>query len=145
VIAQPLLLVEDNEDDIELALHAISRAEIGGGVIVVRDGESALDYLFRRGRYFERDPRELPAVVWLDLQLPDIQGLDILRQLRAHDETRRIPVVVLTTSNEPSDINTSYDLGVNSYICKPLDLDGFVSLVNQMGEYWLNTNISPSA
>ncbi len=145
MIRQPLLLVEDNEDDIELAMHAIRKTRLTSEVVVARDGDEALDYLFCRGRHAHRDPLLSPAVVWLDLQLPTIQGLDVLRALRARDDTKRIPVVVLTTSGEPSDIRDSYDLGVNSYICKPVDLDGFVTLVGQMGQYWLDLNVAPDA
>ncbi|PWC35582.1 response regulator [Azospirillum sp. TSO22-1] len=138
-----ILLVEDNADDVELTLHAFRASRVANEVVVMRDGETALDYLFGTGAYAGRDVRDLPALVLLDLKLPGIGGIEVLRALRARPETRRVPVVVLTTSDETTDVGGCYDLGVNSYIRKPVAFDAFNDVVNQLGLYWLVTNTPP--
>lgn len=135
-----LLLVEDNPDDVELTRRAFARAEIANRLVVATDGEEALDYLFGTGTHAGRDPLDLPHAVLLDLKLPKISGLDVLRRIRAEEATRRLPVIVLTTSREERDIVTSYDLGANSYIRKPVDFAQFVEAARTLGLYWLTLN-----
>jgi two-component system response regulator len=141
--AGAILLVEDNDDDIELTVRALRRNRLVNRIDVVRDGAEALDYLFRRGRYAGRE--EDPQLVLLDLKLPKVGGLEVLEQVRADPRTRRLPVVVLTSSNVESDLARSYDLGANSYIRKPVDFQQFVAAVNQLGLYWLVLNEPPPA
>ncbi|WP_448191017.1 response regulator [Azospirillum sp. sgz301742] len=138
-----ILLVEDNADDVELTLHAFRTSRVANKVVVARNGEAALDYMFGTGPYAGRDIRELPALVLLDLKLPGIGGVEVLRALRARAETRRVPVVILTTSDEEADVVGCYDLGVNSYIRKPVAFDAFSDVVNQLGLYWLVMNTPP--
>ena len=138
-----VLLVEDNEDDVELALHAFSRSQECPEIKVVRDGEEALEFLWHTGRYADLDGHDLPALVLLDLQLPGIGGLEVLRRLRERPETRRIPVVILTTSDAEADIIGGYDRGVNSYIRKPVGFASFSEMVQQLEHYWLVTNLAP--
>jgi len=135
-----ILLVEDNPDDEELALMAFEQSEIVNKVVVVRDGAEALDYLFGTGRHINRDLSNMPAVVLLDLKLPKIDGLEVLRRLRADQRTNFIPVVVLTTSNEEQDLINSYKLGCNSYVRKPVDFTEFINAARQLGLYWLGLN-----
>ena len=138
-----ILLVEDNPDDVKLTLHALKECNIANKVVVVSDGVEALDYLFGTGAHAGRDLSDLPAVVLLDLKLPKIDGLEVLRRMRADSRTRRLPVVVLTSSREEQDIVASYDLGANSYIRKPVDFEQFVAAVGQLGLYWLLLNETP--
>lgn len=138
-----ILLVEDNPDDEALTLRALKKNNIINEVVVVRDGAEALDYLFGRDQYSGRAGQDLPELVLLDLKLPKVDGLEVLRQLRAAPETRRLPVVILTSSNEQRDIVTGYDLGANSYIRKPVDFSQFTEAVRQLGIYWLVLNVSP--
>lgn len=138
--AQDILLVEDNPDDVELTRIAFAEAGIDGRLAVVRDGAEALDYLFARGAHAGRDPEALPAIVLLDLNLPKLDGREVLQGIRSDPRTRKLPVVVLTTSDEPFDVEASYALGVNSYIRKPVDFDQFVAVVKQIGLYWLVLN-----
>ncbi len=138
-----ILLVEDNPDDEALTLRALKKNNIMNEVVVARDGVEALDYLFGTGAHAGRDVTIQPQVVLLDLKLPKVDGLEVLRRIRADDRTRLQPVVVLTTSNEDSDIITSYKLGVNSYIRKPVDFAQFMEAVHHLGLYWLVLNISP--
>lgn len=135
-----ILLVEDNPDDEALTLRAIRRNHIANEVVIARDGAEALDYLFARGSYEGRDMADLPAVVLLDLKLPKVDGLDVLRQMRHNERTRLVPIVVLTTSNEERDIVESYSLGANSYVRKPVDFEQFSQAVGQLGMYWLLLN-----
>ena len=135
-----ILLVEDNPDDVELTRLAFDEAKIANQLAVVGDGAEALDYLFARGRFADRDPADLPSLVLLDLNLPKIDGREVLQAIRANEATRALPVVVLTTSTEPFDVEATYALGVNSYIQKPVDFERFVWAVKQVGLYWLVLN-----
>ncbi|HHH38131.1 MAG TPA: response regulator [Sedimenticola sp.] len=138
-----ILLVEDNADDEALTLRALRKANIANEVVVARDGVEALDYLFASGRWAGRDNRKQPQVVLLDLKLPRIDGLGVLKRLRADRRTRLLPVVILTASDEERDIIESYSLGANSYIRKPVDFDHFIEAVRQLGLYWLVLNLAP--
>lgn len=140
---QIILLVEDNPDDVELTRRALFKSNILNELIVARDGAEALDWLFCRGDFVERDPCQAPAVVLLDLKLPKIDGLEVLRQMRENTSTRMLPVVVLTSSREEQDVISSYKLGANSYIRKPVDFNQFVDAVKQLGLYWLLLNEAP--
>lgn len=135
-----ILLVEDNPDDAALTLRAFKKVNIANQVVVCRDGAEALDFLFARNAYSDRDPNEQPSVILLDLKLPKIDGLEVLQELRSHDQTKHLRVVVLTSSREEQDIIQSYDLGANSYIRKPVDFDKFLTAVGQLGLYWLLLN-----
>jgi len=137
-----ILLVEDNPDDEALTLRALRKNNIANEVIVARDGVEALDYLFGEGAHADRDLTDQPQVILLDLKLPKVDGLEVLKRIRQDDRTRRLPVVILTTSSEDSDIISSYDLGANSYIRKPVDFDQFMEAVRQLGLYWLVLNIT---
>lgn len=134
-----ILLVEDNPDDVELTLHALEKNNIANPIKVIRDGQEALDYLFYKGKY-QKSEHELPNLILLDLKLPKVDGIDVLKAVKGDRKTKLIPVVVLTSSKEESDIVRSYDLGVNSYIRKPVDFDQFVETVKQIGFYWLLIN-----
>jgi two-component system response regulator len=140
-----ILLVEDNPDDEILTLRALRRANVGNDIVVVRDGVEALDYLFGTGGHAGRDTRELPHVMLLDLKLPRIDGLEVLRRVRADDRTRVLPVVILTSSIEERDRIEGYRLGANSYVQKPVDFTEFVEAVRQLGLYWLLLNQPPPA
>jgi two-component system response regulator len=140
-----ILLVEDNPDDEALTLRALRKSNIANEVVVARDGVEALDYLFATGAHEGRHPAAMPQVVLLDLKLPRVDGLEVLRRVRADDRTRFLPVVVLTTSTEQKDIVDSYQLGANSYIRKPVDFVQFSEAVQQLGLYWLLMNVSPEA
>ncbi|WP_275096064.1 response regulator [Sedimenticola hydrogenitrophicus] len=141
--SKPILLVEDNADDEVLALRAFSKSNISNPIVVARDGAEALDYLFAQGQYADRDSRDLPAVVLLDLKLPKIDGLEVLRRIRDNEQTRMLPVVVLTSSRQDEDLVSSYNLGANSYVRKPVDFNEFVAAVGQLGMYWLLLNQLP--
>ncbi len=138
-----ILLIEDNPDDEALTLRALKKNNIINEVVVARDGAEALDYLFCRGKYADRDPQIQPELVLLDLKLPKVDGLEVLKALRSEPSTRRLPVVILTSSNEQRDILAGYDLGANSYIRKPVDFTQFTEAVRQLGMYWLVLNVSP--
>jgi two-component system response regulator len=137
-----ILLVEDNPNDEELTLYALKKNNITNQIQVVRDGAEALEYLFCTGAYAHRKINEPPKVVLLDLKLPKVDGLEVLEQIKADSRTRTIPVVVLTSSQEERDIVESYQLGVNSYIVKPVDFEQFIDVVRQLGLYWMLLNIS---
>ncbi len=139
-----ILMVEDNPNDAELALRSLKKNNITNSVVHVTDGEEALDFLFARGKFAHRTLENWPKVVLLDLKLPKVDGLELLRAMRADPRTKLIPVVVLTTSREESDIVESYRLGVNSYIVKPVDFDKFTEAVKDMGLYWLLLNQPPT-
>ncbi|MDO9019675.1 MAG: response regulator [Deltaproteobacteria bacterium] len=136
----PILLVEDNSSDEKLTLLAFRQHAYGHDVVVLRDGADALDYLFASGPYADRDPAELPAMVLLDLKLPRIGGLEVLRRIRAAERTRFLPVVVLTASREERDVVRSYQLGANAYVRKPLDFTDFVEAARAIGTFWLLLN-----
>jgi two-component system response regulator len=140
-----ILLVEDNPDDEALTLRALKKNNISNQVIVARDGAEALDYLFGTGQYSGRDANRTPQVVLLDLKLPKVDGLQVLRQLRANESTKFLPVVILTSSNEDQDRLTGYSLGANSYVRKPVDFNQFIEAVRQLGLYWLILNEQPPA
>jgi len=135
-----IVLVEDNANDEELTLRAFRKSNIVNRVVVVRDGAEALDYFFCRGAHANRPPGEIAQVVLLDLKLPKIDGLDVLRALRADERTRLIPIVILTSSAEDQDLLRGYGLGANSYVRKPVDFTQFVEAVRQLGLYWLVIN-----
>lgn len=138
-----ILLVEDNQDDQLLALRALRNSTVKSEVVVVSDGAEALDYLFGKGNYAERDLSVMPQLILLDLKLPKIDGLEVLRQLRANNRTHLLPVVILTTSAEEKDRLHSYSLRANSYVRKPVDYTEFAQAVQQLGLYWLVLNQAP--
>jgi CheY-like chemotaxis protein len=135
-----ILLIEDNEDDVELTLRALKRNNIKNDVVVARDGVEGLDFLFGTGSYAGRDVSVVPAVILLDLKLPRVDGLEVLKKLRSEDRTRLLPIVILTSSNEEQDRLKSYGLGANSYVRKPVDFTQFMEAVRQLGLYWLVLN-----
>jgi two-component system response regulator len=138
-----ILLIEDNASDIALTRRALDKARIANVLVVAEDGDAALDYLWGRGAHAGRDVSDLPAFALLDLKLPKVPGLEVLRRIRGDLRTRRLPVVILTSSREDQDLAASYDLGVNSYIRKPVDFKQFAQCVEQLGLYWLVLNEAP--
>ena len=138
-----IMIVEDNEDDIELAMRAFKRNHIINDIIVARDGVEALDYLFGTGPHAGRDLCIMPEVVLLDLKMPRLGGLEVLRRIRANERTKYLPVVVLTSSDEEKDMIDSYHYGVNSYIRKPVDFEQFTEAVRQLSLYWIVLNQCP--
>ena len=138
-----ILLVEDNPDDEALTLRALKKSNIMNKVVVARDGAEALDFLFCTGTYADRDPNNKPQVILLDLKLPKVDGLEVLRHIRADERTRLLPVVILTSSKEEQDMIKGYSLGANSYVRKPVDFNQFVESVRQLGLYWLILNEAP--
>jgi two-component system response regulator len=135
-----ILLVEDRADDVELTIRAFEKANVANEIVVACDGEEAIDYLFATGRHTGRDPKVMPQVVLLDLKLPKIDGLGVLRRMRADERTRRLPVVIMTSSNEEQDVISGYDLGANSFVRKPVDFVQFVEAARLLGLYWLVMN-----
>ena len=140
-----ILLVEDNPDDEALAIRALKKSNLANEIAVARDGVEALDFLFCEGSYVDHDPHDAPVVVLLDLKLPKIDGLEVLKRIKSDERTRRLPVVIMTSSSEEQDIVNSYDLGANSYIRKPVDFNQFTEAVAQLGLYWLVLNEVPDA
>lgn len=140
---QTILLVEDNANDEFLTLRALRKYNVANNVVVTRDGAETLDYLFGTGQDASRDVKDLPVLMLLDLKLPKVDGLEVLRQVRAHEQTRYLPVVILTSSNEEKDIIDGYELGTNSYVQKPVEFDAFVDAVGSLGLYWLMLNEPP--
>ena len=139
-----ILLVEDNADDELLALRALKKSSVPNTVVVARDGVEALDYIFGRGDYAGRNLCEQPKVVFLDLKLPKLNGIDVLRSIRQDARTKTLPVVLLTSSDEPCDMVDGYECGANSFINKPVDFDEFVEQVKLLGQYWLGINRVPA-
>ncbi|MGA2040897.1 MAG: response regulator [Bryobacteraceae bacterium] len=138
-----ILLIEDNSSDVDLTKRALEKGRIANQLVVARDGKEALDYLWSEGAYAGRDVSDLPAITLLDLKLPKVPGLEVLRRLRGDARTRRLPVVILTSSKEEQDVAAGYDLGANSYIRKPVDFKQFTEAIEQLGLYWLVWNESP--
>jgi two-component system, response regulator len=138
-----ILLIEDNPDDVDLTLLAFEEGGMCNDIIVTRDGEEALDYLFQRGKYSGRQPDELPSIILLDLKLPKVSGLEVLQQIRADTRTNCLPVIVLTSSKEEEDVMRSYRLGANAYVRKPVDYGEFVKAARTLGLFWLLLNESP--
>jgi two-component system, response regulator len=138
-----ILLVEDNPDDVDLTLRALKNNKISNKIIIARDGEEALDYLYCQGPYAGRDKSEMPVVVLLDIKLPKIDGMEVLKRIRQNDATRLIPVVILTSSLEDRDLVNGYNLGANGYVRKPVTFEQFSEAVKQLGLYWLLWNAPP--
>lgn len=138
-----ILLVEDNPDDEALTLRALNKNRVANNIVVVRDGVEALDYLFGSGSYAGRDPFDLPQVVLLDIKLPKVDGLEVLRRIRSDPRTHMLPVVILTSSREEQDLIQAYSNGANSYVRKPVDFNQFVEAIGQLGLYWLVLNEAP--
>jgi two-component system, response regulator len=138
-----ILLVEDNPSDIDLTKRAFEKGHINNNLIVAEDGQEALDYIFGKGIYASRDVNQLPVLILLDLKLPKIGGLEVLKIIRATEKIKRLPVVILTSSKEEQDVAASYDLGVNSYIRKPVDFNQFADAIKHLGLYWLIINEPP--
>jgi two-component system, response regulator len=138
-----ILLVEDSQDDMDLAMHALRRENLANSIFVVRDGEDALDFLFCRGAFKQRSFDHPPKLVLLDLKLPKVDGIEVLKQLKSDPRTKTIPVVIMTSSKEERDLVNGYNLGANSYIQKPVDFDQFRNTVKQVGLYWLVINQAP--
>ncbi|HEV2717095.1 MAG TPA: response regulator [Terriglobales bacterium] len=138
-----ILLVEDSQDDMDLAMHALRRENLANSIFVVRDGEDALDFLFCRGAFKQRSFDHPPKLVLLDLKLPKVDGIEVLKQLKSDPRTKTIPVVIMTSSKEERDLVNGYNLGANSYIQKPVDFDQFRNIVKQVGLYWLVINQAP--
>ena len=143
IVEKIILMVEDNPNDVALALRAFKKSHIQNEVVVVYDGAEALDYLFARGSYAGRDPAILPAVILLDLNLPKLGGIEVLQQIRANEQTKLLPVVILTSSNEDKDRLEGYISGCNSYVQKPVDFIQFAEAIRQLGLYWLILNKPP--
>ena len=138
-----ILLVEDNPDDEELTMRALKKNNISNEIVVARDGAEALDYLFTRGKYSGRDQSKMPQLILLDLKLPKVDGIEVLKHIRADERTKLLPVVILTLSKEQQDLINGYSCGANSYIRKPVDFKEFIEAVGQLGLYWLMLNESP--
>lgn len=138
-----ILLVEDNPDDVELTVHALRREKLANDITVARDGEEALDFVFCRGQHSDRSFQNPPRLILLDLKLPKIEGLDVLRAIKADPRTKAVPVVIMTSSREERDLVESYKLGVNAYVQKPVDFEQFRGIVKELGLFWLVINQAP--
>jgi two-component system, response regulator len=138
-----ILLIEDNPSDIKLTLKALQKHNLANKVTVLKDGAEALDFIYAEGKYAGRNNREMPKVIFLDLKLPLVDGIEVLRKLKSEKITKKIPIVVLTSSKESKDIDECYKLGVNSYVVKPLDFEKFLESVSNIGLYWVLTNEPP--
>jgi two-component system, response regulator len=139
-----ILLIEDNMNDAELTIRALKKKKLANNLVHLKDGAEALDFIFAKGEYADRDIMSTPKVILLDLKMPRIDGIEVLQKIRADERTQKIPVVVLTSSKEDPDVDRCYRLGVNSYIVKPVDFDNFLEAVSQLGLYWLLLNHPPS-
>lgn len=135
-----IVIVEDSPHDAELMVRSLKKNRLANSLIVLEDGEQALDFIFRRGQYADRDLSGTPKVIFLDLKLPKVDGLEVLKQVKSNEQTRKIPVVIVTSSKEDPDIATAYNLGANSYVVKPVDFGNFVKAITQLGLYWLVIN-----
>ncbi|HEY8784420.1 MAG TPA: response regulator [Mucilaginibacter sp.] len=135
-----ILLVEDNPHDAELTIRSLKKVNLSNRLIHVKDGAEALDFIFAKGAFANRQIENKPKVILLDLKMPKVDGIEVLRQIKSNDMTKRIPVVVMTSSKEEQDVVTSYNLGVNSYVVKPVDFESFAKAVSELGLYWLITN-----
>lgn len=143
IIPVEILLVEDNPNDAALAVRALTKKHLSNHIEVVEDGEEALDFLFHRGKFATRAEQTLPRVVFLDLKLPKISGIEVLKEIRANEATAKLPVVIVTSSKEDPDIVSAYEYGANSYVVKPVDFESFYKAVSDMGMYWLVLNEPP--
>ncbi|MTK63576.1 MAG: response regulator [Methanobacterium sp.] len=139
-----ILLVEDNPTDAELTMRALKRKNLINKLVWVKDGAEALDFIFAKGEFLDRNPEDLPKLILLDLRMPKVDGLEVLHKIKENESTKNIPVVVLTSSKEDRDIVESYKLGVNSYVSKPVEFDEFIEAVSTMGFYWILINKPPS-
>ena len=137
-----VLLVEDNIHDAEMTIRSLKKVNLANNLVHVKDGEEAIDFVFAQGKFAGRDMVQ-PKVILLDIKMPKVDGIEVLRRIKSHEATRNIPVVIMTSSKEEQDIISSYELGVNSYVVKPVDFEGFAKAVSQLGLYWLLTNQSP--
>jgi len=137
-----ILLVEDNPHDAEMTIRALKKSNLANRLIHVKDGAEALDFIFSKGAFADRSIDDKPKVILLDIKMPKVDGIEVLRQIKSDENTRTIPVVIMTSSKEEQDIITSYNLGVNSYVVKPVDFEGFAKAVSELGFYWLITNQS---
>jgi two-component system response regulator len=135
-----VLLVEDNVHDAEMTIRSLKKVNLANNLVHVKDGEEALEFVFAQGKFADRDVVNTPKVILLDIKMPKVDGIEVLRRIKAHEATRCIPVVIMTSSKEEQDIIDSYELGVNSYVVKPVDFEGFAKAVSQLGMYWLLTN-----
>ncbi|OPX59757.1 MAG: response regulator PleD [Methanobacterium sp. PtaB.Bin024] len=138
-----ILLVEDNPTDAELTMRALKRNNLANKLVWVKDGEEALDFIHAKGQFAERNPKELPRLILLDLRMPKVDGFEVLKNIKSNENTCRIPVVVLTSSKEDQDVVESYKLGVNSYVGKPVEFDNFIDAVSTLGLYWMLINKPP--
>lgn len=138
-----ILLIEDNPNDVELTLHALRKHHLANHIHVINDGEEAVEYIFCKGKYADRDQFQTPKVIFLDLKLPKVDGIEILKMIKNDPRTKKIPVIILTSSKEERDIMTSYESGANSFIVKPVNFENFVTSIGDLGLYWLVLNESP--
>lgn len=138
-----VLLVEDNIHDAEMTIRALKKVNLANKLIHVKDGEEALEFIFARGKFADREASNLPKVILLDIKMPKVDGIEVLRQLKSQEASKAIPIVIMTSSKEEQDIISSYELGVNSYVVKPVDFEGFAKAVSELGLYWLLTNQPP--
>lgn len=138
-----ILIVEDNPNDAELTIRALKKQNLANNIFLVEDGAEALDFIYCQGRYEKRKLSKPPKVVFLDLKLPKVSGLEVLKELKSHPETKKLPVVVVSSSKEDPDIKTAYELGANSYVVKPVDFDKFIEAMSNTGLFWLLVNESP--
>jgi len=139
-----ILLVEDNPHDAEMTIRALRKVNLANKLIHVKDGAEALDFIFAKGAFSDRHIENKPKVILLDIKMPKVDGIEVLRQIKLNETTKTIPVVIMTSSKEEQDVITSYDLGVNSYVVKPVDFEGFAKAVSELGFYWLITNQQPN-